>query len=99
MTRVLVLVALAGCGAASSSGGAARSDAIVLVQSNVRDAQIFIDGRFITFLHAAGAGIALKPGVHRFELRHDDYFSSYLELSLTRAERKKVSMAMSPILP
>lgn len=100
--RAALLLGLAlatGCGATAGSAGATRADAIVLVQSNVRDAQIFIDGRFITFLHAAGAGIAVTPGVHRFELRHEDYFSSYLELTLARAERKKVSMALLPILP
>ena len=35
----------------------------------------------------------------RFELRHEDYFSSYLELTLAKAERKKVSMELAPILP
>jgi len=39
------------------------------------------------------------PGTHRFELRHDDYFSSYLELTVARAERKSVAMELAPILP
>ncbi len=91
-------LALAACGA-TAPDVKQRQDAVVLVQSNVRDAQIFIDGRFVTFLHAAGAGIALKPGVHRFELRHDDYFSSYLELTLATSDRKKVTMNMAQILP
>jgi len=45
------------------------------------------------------SGVALVPGFHRFELRREDFFSSYLELELGRAERKKVAMDMSPILP
>jgi hypothetical protein len=92
------LGALAACGGARSDVKR-RDDAVVLVQSNVRDAQIFIDGQFITFLHAAGAGIALSPGTHRFELRHDDYFSSYLELTVGRSDRKKVTMNMAQVLP
>jgi len=50
-------------------------------------------------LSALGNGVAVEPGLHRFELRHDDYFSSYLELALTRAERKRVAVEMSPLLP
>lgn len=96
--RAGLVLALAACGA-TAPGVKQRQDAVVLVQSNVRDAQIFIDGRFITFLHAAGAGIAVKPGLHRFELRHDDYFSSYLELTLVKADRKKVTMNMAQVLP
>ena len=42
---------------------------------------------------------AMAPGVHRMELRHDDFFSSYLELDLKRAERRKVTLALAPVLP
>lgn len=101
MTRSLALVlALAGCGAsATSSRGVTRDDAIVRVKSNVRDAQVYVDGRFIAPLDAVGGGIAVEPGVHRFELRHDAYFSRYLELEVGRAERRQVTMEMAPILP
>ena len=95
----LATLVLGACGGASPQVKAARAQAIVLVQSNVRDAQLFVDGRFITTLDAARGGIALSPGAHRFELRRDDFFSSYLELQLGTAERKKVSMAMAPVLP
>jgi hypothetical protein len=93
-------IGLAACGGGQvRSGGVDRDDAIVQVKSNVRDAQVFVDGRFIAPLHAVGGGIAVEPGFHRFELRHDDYFSSYLELDLSRAERKRVEMEMAPVLP
>ena len=80
-------------------GGAAPDDAIVYVQSNVRDAQVFVDGRFIAPLDALRSGIAVDPGPHRLELRREDYFSSYLELQLARAERKKIALDMAAILP
>ena len=50
-------------------------------------------------LAALRGGVAVEPGTHRLELRHEDYFSSYLELTLVKAERKKVSMELAPILP
>jgi len=97
--RALVLVALAACGPKPPPGGVSASDAIVKLESNVRDAQVYVDGRFIASLEALRGGVAVTPGTHRFELRHEDYFSRYLELTLSRAERRTVSMEMAPILP
>jgi hypothetical protein len=94
-----VLLACACGGKAVYSGGVDADDAIVKVRSNVRDAQVYVDGRFIAPLDAVRAGIAVEPGFHRFELRRDDYFSSYLELELGRAERRQVQMELAPILP
>jgi hypothetical protein len=89
------------CGPRSVAGpnGVTSDDAIVYVQSNVGDAQVFVDGRFIAPLDALHGGIAVDPGTHRLELRREDYFSSYLELQLARAERKQVALDMAAILP
>ena len=99
MTRALLFLALAACGPKVGPTGVSASDAIVQFKSNVRDAQVFVDGRFVAPLTRLGGGVAVEPGVHRFELRHDDYFSSYLELTLAKAERRKVSMDLAPVLP
>ena len=99
MKRALVLASLVACGPSVGTRGVTAADAIVKLESNVRDAQVYVDGRFIAPLEALRGGVAVEPGVHRFELRHDDYFSRYLELTLTRAERRTVSMEMAPILP
>ena len=95
----LALLLLVACGPKTVEMGVTREDAILRITSNVRDAQVYVDGRFVTPLDAAGGGIAVAPGIHRFELRHEDYFSSYLELTLAKAERRKVSMELAPILP
>ncbi|MBL0216360.1 MAG: hypothetical protein IPQ07_21065 [Myxococcales bacterium] len=94
-----VALTCAACGPKIGPGGVSSSDAIVHVHSNVRDAQVFVDGRYLAPLTALGGGVAIEAGVHRFELRHDDYFSSYLELKLARAERRKVTMELAPVLP
>lgn len=102
MTRALVFaVALAAvaCGGKQNPGGVDRDDAIVKLSSNVTDAQLYVDGHFIGPLRALRGGVAVEPGTHRFELRHDEYFSSYLELTLGRAERKQVALEMAPVLP
>lgn len=100
MTRALLVVSwLTACSPRVAAPGAASGDAIVYLRSNVRDAQLYVDGRFIAPLDALGGGVAVAPGSHRLELRHEDYFSSYLELTVTRAERKKLAMDMAAILP
>jgi hypothetical protein len=100
MTRALLVgVVLAACGPKPPSNGPSSGDAIVQMKSNVRDAQVYIDGRFVAPLDALRGGVAIDPGTHRFELRHDDYFSSYLELTVGRAERKQVAIDLAPILP
>jgi hypothetical protein len=97
---VLVLVlAPAACGPKVGPNGVTADDAIIKVKSNVRDAQVYVDGRFIAPLRALNGGVAVVPGTHRFELRHDDYFSAYLELTVGRAERKQVAMELAPVLP
>jgi len=95
----IALAGIAPACAGPARTGATRGDAIVYLRSNVRDAQVYVDGKFVAPLSALGGGLAIEPGTHRVELRHEDYFSSYLELQLARAERRKVAMDMAAILP
>jgi hypothetical protein len=101
MTCALVVAGwlVVACGPRIGPNGVTSDDAIVYVKSNVRDAQVYIDGRFVAPLNALGGGVAVEPGAHRLELRHEDYFSSYRELQLARAEHKKIAMEMAAILP
>lgn len=92
-------LALAACGGPQTTGGVTRADAIVKITSNVRDAQVYVDGKFVGPLNAIGGGVAVVPGTHRLELRHEDYFSSYLELTLQKAERRAVALELAPVLP
>ncbi len=87
------------CGPKIGPNGVTDEDAIVIVKSNVRDAQVYIDGRYVASLEALHGGLAVSPGAHRMELRHDDFFSTYLELDLKRAEHRRVTLALAPILP
>lgn len=98
--RALVLAfALAACGGPQVAPAVKREDAVIVLKSNVRDAQLYVDGRFIGPLDAIGGGVAVAAGTHRFELRHEDYFSSYLELTVGKSERKRLQVDLAPILP
>ena len=96
---VLIAAIGSGCGGRNGPTTAPREDAVVVLRANVRDAQLYVDGRFVGPLDAIGGGVALAPGVHRFELRHEEYFSTYLELTLGKSERKKLAVELAPVLP
>ena len=90
----------AACGAHKPAhGGVTPDDAVFYVKSNVADASVFVDGRFIGPIGVLKGGIAVVPGKHRIEVRRDDYFSRYVELDLHRAERKKLEIELAPVLP
>jgi hypothetical protein len=89
----------AGCGPKPGANDVTVDEAILYIHSNVRDAQLYLDGRFIASLNALATGVAVASGVHRIELRREDFFSRYLELTVARAERKQVTLEMVAVLP
>ena len=99
MRAALVALALVACGPKPHPNSVTPNDAVIYLKSNVTDAQVYVDGRFVGPVSMLRGGIALDPGKHRVELRKDDYFSRYAELDLRRAERKQLQLELAPVLP
>ncbi len=99
MRSALLAVLLAGCAGAQDPAHRAGTSAVVTVTSNLPDAQVFVDGRFVGAVSFVKRGMALDPGKHRLELRHDDYFSRFAELDLHKAERQQLDLELLPVLP
>jgi len=97
--RLVLVLALAACGPKQGGSRIAADDAIFYIKTNVADASVYVDGRYIGIAKYVQKGIAVSPGKHRLELRHDDHFSRYVQLDLKRAERKQLDLALAPILP
>ena len=98
----MLAVALAGvaaCHPEPRGHGVSPNDAVVYLTSNVHDAQVYVDGRFVGPIDILHGGIAVDPGRHRIELRHDEYFSRYAELDLHRAQKQQLDLDMAPVLP
>jgi hypothetical protein len=72
---------------------------VLVVHTNVADAQVWIDGALVGPLAYVRRGIALDPGHHRIELRRDDYFSRYAELDVRRGQHSELDLPLSPQLP
>jgi hypothetical protein len=99
VVAVAALLALAAaCGAAKSPSPSSR-DAVVRLTSNVAEASLFVDGRFLAPVGLITGGVALSPGRHRLELRHDGYLARFIELELAPAEQKQVDARLFPVLP
>lgn len=97
--RALVLplclgVSLA-CGATQKP--AAEGAGLIRFDSNVADAEVWVDGRF--FAGALGRGIKLQPGTHRLEIRHDDYHTQFVELEVAPGESRTLEIRLAEILP
>ncbi len=97
----LLAVMLAACGPPHVADPTAISaeDAIVKITSTVPDASLWVDGRYIGTIGAMHGGIAIAAGTHRLELRHDDYFSRYAELTVRAREHRQLALDLAPRLP
>jgi hypothetical protein len=100
MKHILLVALVAACGPKQTiSSRVDPDDAIVMIQSNVTEANVFVDGRYFGPVKMLRGGLAFEAGKHRLELRHEDYFSRYVELDLKRRERKQVQLDLAPVLP
>jgi hypothetical protein len=93
----LVLGALA-CGPRSSDGPKIPR-AVLRIVSNVPDAKIWIDERYIGPVAALPGGMRIAAGEHRLELRHDRYHTRYIELKLAPNEVRTVEVTLAEALP
>ena len=102
LLAVAVAVAVAACAHAPSAGltgGAAAADTRLYITTNVKDADLVIDGHYMGRLRNKGGIDGLEPGRHQLELRRDDYFSAYQEVELAAGEKKSIVLDLAPILP
>jgi hypothetical protein len=95
----LVLALLVACGGRQQTNRVDANDAIVVVKTNVADANVYVDGRYYGPVRLLRGGLAFEAGHHRLELRHEDYFSRYVELDLKASERRKLDLDLAPVLP
>ncbi|MFT3691705.1 MAG: PEGA domain-containing protein [Kofleriaceae bacterium] len=97
--KALAFAVLVGCAGAQMPAQHHASDAVIYLHSNVADAQVYVDGKFVGQINLVKQGIALDPGRHRVEIRHDDYFSRYADLNLERSVKKQLDLDLQPVLP
>lgn len=94
-----VAAAMGGCGGPPEPAPRfSANDAVILVQSNVPDAELWVDERFVAPVGALQGGVALRPGTHRIEVRHSRYHSFYETVTVGARERSTLEVRLVPIL-
>lgn len=99
LVAAVALAAVACGGKAHPTSQVDPDDAIIVFHSEVEDAALWVNGRFVAQLGVLQKGVALSPGTHRIEIRHDDYHTRYIELTVGKRERRTIDVEMAPILP
>lgn len=77
----------------------AKDDAVIKIVCGVADAELWVNDRFIAHVGKLRRGIALSPGEHRLELRHDRHHTHYELLAITARERRTLTVELAEILP
>lgn len=96
----LIVGVLVACGGSQSpKQPALGGDAVIKLDCAVAQAEVYVNDRQIGLCGDLRGGIALSPGVHRIEIRHDDYHTAYYELTVATAERKTLRVDLAPALP
>lgn len=90
----LSLALAPGCGGGRGAGDAGNR-AVLVIQSPVADAVLWVDGRYVAQLRDIRGGVRLPPGRHQIEIRHDDYHAYYSELSLRPTERLRLTVELA----
>lgn len=92
---LLVLLALAAaCGGRAGAGDSADR-AVLVIESPVADAVLWVDGRYVAQLRDIRGGVRLPPGRHQIEVRHDRYHAYYGELTLRRDQRLRLTIELA----
>lgn len=92
---VLLLAALALAACAGKQTPANANDGKVLIVCPVKDAEVWIGGRFLGQVRSLGGGILLEPGTHLIEVRHDHYHTDYSEVEVAARERVVVRVYLA----
>ena len=77
-----------------------RNDrAIVKLQCDVPDAEVWVDGRYFREVSELRNAFRLRPGEHRIEVRHPGYHSMYYELTAKAGSRHTLRVDLARRLP
>jgi hypothetical protein len=97
---VLVLAAALGLGAcAGASRPVASERAVLEVRCPVADAVVWVDGRYVAQVRDLRGGLALRPGHHQIELRHERYHAYYGDLDIAAGQRVRIDVPLAEALP
>jgi len=93
------VAAFLACGGAQTGSKANSDDAVLLIRVAPKDTSIWVDGNFVAEVAQAPGGVAVNPGKHRIELRHDRFHSHYQIVELKPREKRIIAVELAEDLP
>lgn len=94
---VLALVMGIACGPPPASQKSLS--AVLRIECEVPDAEVYLDSQYFREISEMPAGVRLKAGAYRVEVRHAEYHSRYFEFNLAESERKLIQVELAQRLP
>jgi hypothetical protein len=92
--------AITACAGTARGTDAHADDAVVTIDCPIKDASLWVNGRYVHPISDVRGGIALSPGkTHFIEVKHDRYHTFYAELTLERRERRTLTIRLAQVLP
>ena len=73
--------------------------ALVTLQCEVADAEVWIDGRYFREVAELSRAFRLRAGAHHIEVRHQNYHSMYYELAVTAGTQRVLRVELAERLP
>jgi hypothetical protein len=92
------LLAALGCGGAQTPTDP-DDRAVLRVTCPVADAVLWVDGRYVAQLRDIRGGVALPPGRHQIELRHDRHHAHYEQIELAVGQRFQLEIELAEAFP
>jgi hypothetical protein len=97
-SAALLALALSACGGPGAAP-ATSGRAVLQIDCPVGDAVLWIDGRYLAQVRDLRGGVALSPGHHQVELRHDRYHAHYADIELRPGQRLRLAIPLAEALP
>jgi hypothetical protein len=97
MTRIVCLaLVFAACGGAAPPQATSQGpDALLRFQCTVKDAELWLDGRFLAEVREVPAGVLVAPGPHRLIVRRDGYHETYLWISADAGQTQTLAIDLA----
>lgn len=95
---LFVFGAFAACASAPPLAPPAAK-AVLVVESPVADATLWIDDQPIGELARLAGGVRVTAGEHRVELRHDAHHPRFAEVTLAPGERRVLALPLTAVEP
>lgn len=101
MTRAahVALLAIAACGGAAPRPAQPAAKAVLIIESSVADATVWLDDQPVGEVARLASGIRLPAGDHRVELRHDTHHARFAEVTLAPGEHRVLALPLTPMEP